>query len=381
MSHRNRKFRPHKVKPEFKKILGKHKLNEDVEDVTEQNEQPVQIPTPAKVDDDVHSEEEEEDSDEEYVDYVNEEDDIQVDFEIMVPDMDKDYYGLELYAKNYLNGKPYNYVELTELVMGDEASKTPNSLTSVIKVPYEDNNEMKNDTDKKDKNDKRKAKQGVDDDDDDDEGYLANGGGDEVLGWEWNDIYGFLSVIDINKNRKKECIKQIRDYIIENCPDKKINDQLVEVFNGKAALIINERVMNLPFEVGAMLHENLHEEIMETIREGETTFFKHYIIITKIFYPVSTLDTNKKKAKMVPVFYKAEEEYYYNRADIKFKFPIKNPYTYDSNSVALEYAVEHEGVIMVIERNKIEKIVKKIAAVREQMQKQAQQTTTDDKTE
>jgi hypothetical protein len=167
-------------------------------------------------------------------------------------------------------------------------------------------------------------------------------------------------------------MKQIKDYITENCSDKKVKDQLVEVFNGKPALIVNERVMNLPFEVGAMLHENLHEEITEAVREGEASFFKHYIIITKIFYPVSALDNTKKKKRVEPVFYKTEEEYYYNRAEIKFRFPLKNPYTFDSNSVAIEYAVEHEGVVMIIERNKIEKILKKLASAREQMQKQAQ---------
>jgi hypothetical protein len=112
----------------------------------------------------------------------------------------------------------------------------------------------------------KKTKKSTKDEDDEDDTTMANGGGDETLGWEWNDIYGFVSIIDVNKHKKLDCIKQIKDYIMENCSDKKIKDQLVEVFNGKPAVILNERVMNLPFEVGAMLHENLHEEITESIR-------------------------------------------------------------------------------------------------------------------
>jgi hypothetical protein len=43
--------------------------------------------------------------------------------------------------------------------------------------------------------------------------------------------------------------------------------------------------------------------------------------------------------------------------------------------------VEHEGLIMVIERNKVEKIVKKLAAAREQMQRQgADQQKQDEQT-
>ncbi|KAL0491192.1 hypothetical protein AKO1_002304 [Acrasis kona] len=74
---------------------------------------------------------------------------------------------------------------------------------------------------------------------------------------------------------------------------------------------------------------------------------------------------------MMPVFTKGEEEFYYNRAELKFKYEISNPYTLDSKSVAIEYAVEHEGVVIVVERSKIEKIMKKIASAREDIQKKS----------
>ncbi|KAL0481661.1 BCCIP protein [Acrasis kona] len=205
----------------------------------------------APVDDEGDSEEEE------YVDYVddNQEDDVQVDFDVSIPDMEKDYYGLELYTKNFLVGQPYNYADLTQIVLGDEEKKEPNFLTSVIKVPYDD--EKKPDAPKKKNKD--------------------NKSDEEELNWEWNDVYGFLSVVDMNKYKKSESVKQIKEYIMDKCKDKKMKDQLAEIFSGKVGLIVNERVMNLPFEVGAMLHENLHQEITEAVKEGECTFFKHYI--------------------------------------------------------------------------------------------------------
>lgn len=106
---------------------------------------------------------------------------MQVVFEVCAPNIEKDYFGIELYLKNYLNGTQYDTSELATLMLEEMDVST---FTSVIKIPQ-------NSTDDDDSN-KNKS---------DDGDAIMKDEEVNVAEWEWNDIYGVISLLDYSKHK------------------------------------------------------------------------------------------------------------------------------------------------------------------------------------
>jgi len=187
-------------------------------------------------------------------------------------------------------------------------------------------------------------------------------------------------------------VRQIRDYVLAKCKDVRVKQDLKEIFeNGKLGIIVNERVLNMPPTITPQLHGNLFEEIQTAITNDKCTFFKHYLILSrvyfdaddtnlqhkhfmqlmegnekkkqrKIMYPQERADCEqsyfKSKSKNLVHFIKPEEELYYVRSKLAFSFEIANEYTYDSKTVGLDNMMTNEALVMVIEREKIPKVLK-----------------------
>nr|CAG4713354.1 unnamed protein product [Naegleria fowleri] len=282
-----------------------------------------------------------------------------VDFDVNVPDLEKDYFGVELYIRNYLQGNEFNYVDMTELLLGDEQNKIPNPLTSVIKTANDNvptaaaSSAQLNVT--KEESSKEQQKQsswsGMKDDDEVDPSQ-----------WDWTmDMYGLISLLDYKLLKKKQCMKQIKAFVLQKCADKDKYAKLCEVFdNSKLGIIVNERVINLPYEVGGMLHVNLFEELEREQKENNFSKFQYYLILTKVFHMKSPLAGQVKKVKDEALFYKPEEQFYYERAFVSFTYPIKSDFTEDSSTVTLTDDTFQQGLCMIIESSKIRKILKKI---------------------
>ncbi|KAG2379537.1 hypothetical protein C9374_006654 [Naegleria lovaniensis] len=295
-----------------------------------------------------------------YVDYddgTSESGPLIVDFDVNVPDLEKDYFGVELYVRNYLQGNEFNYVEMTELLLGDEQNKIPNPLTSVIKTANDNasSSSVPSNTSNKAESSEQKSQQAT---------SSAMKDDDEVdpSQWDWTmDMYGLVSLLDYKLLKKKQCMKQIKAFVLQKCADKDKYAKLCEVFdNSKLGIIVNERVINLPYEVGGMLHENLFEELEREQKENNFTKFQYYLILTKVFHMKSPLAGQVKKVKDEALFYKPEEQFYYERAFVSFTYPIKSDYTEDSSTVTLTDDTFQQGLCMIIESSKMRKILKKI---------------------
>ncbi|EFC50773.1 predicted protein [Naegleria gruberi] len=309
----------------------------------------------------------------EYVEYddgqedsASEPGDMVVDFDVNAPDLQSDYYGAELYVRNYLQGTEYNYFEMAELVLGDEANKIPNPLTSVIKTASDPQQQQQQPLIAPPSN--TSSQNAMKDDDEVDPSQ-----------WDWTmDMYGLLSLLDYKQHKKKQCMKQIKAFVLQKCPDQDKREKLCEVFdNSKLGIIVNERVINLPYEVGGMLHLNLFEELEREQKENGFTKFQYYLIITKVFHMRSPLSGQVKKVKDEAIFYKPEEQFYHERALVSFDYPIKSEYTEDASTLTLTDDTFQQGLCMIIESSKVRKILKKI---KEQLlPNSAQSSTADEK--
>jgi len=289
-----------------------------------------------------------------------------IDFDVNAPDLKSDYFGVELYVKNYLQGNEYNYVEFTELLLGDEKNNIPNPLTSVIKAVTNDLP-----TTSVGSSSTEKASSSMKDDDEVDPNQ-----------WDWTmDMYGVISLLDYKQHKKLQCMKQIKNFVLQKCADKDKHSKLCEVFdNSKLGIIVNERVINLPYEVGGMLHLNLFEELEREQKENGFTKFQYYLILTKVYHLKSPLAGQMKKVKDESIFYKPEEQFYSERAFVSFDYVIKSDYTEDSSSLTLTDDTFQRGLCIVVESSKMRKILKKIKQelVPSQAQTSATASTEDD---
>lgn len=129
------------------------------------------------------------------------EEEIQVDFDVALPNMERDFDGVQLYLRNFLRGDPsFNYVEFTELVMGDAKTGKPNPCTSVLKIDQSTSSSPEDDGGDTKEQTKHSDDMEEDDDDEDADEEIFEEVVDTAL-WEWNDIYGVISCLDMHKHK------------------------------------------------------------------------------------------------------------------------------------------------------------------------------------
>ncbi|EKX55359.1 hypothetical protein GUITHDRAFT_62643, partial [Guillardia theta CCMP2712] len=136
-------------------------------------------------------------------------DEIQVVFDSFNP-KEEDFHGMKLFLLNFLDGAEYNSSELCDLVL--EQSGT---VGTVVKVKDEE------------------------------------------------EVYGLMSVISMKANRDKECLKQIRDFILSKS-SKQASASIQSIFdstNTNVGLIVSERMINMPQDMAVPLINSLFDEI------------------------------------------------------------------------------------------------------------------------
>eukprot|EP00123_Amoebidium_parasiticum_P022803 comp9550_c0_seq1/m.4571 comp9550_c0_seq1/g.4571 ORF comp9550_c0_seq1/g.4571 comp9550_c0_seq1/m.4571 type:complete len:341 (-) comp9550_c0_seq1:150-1172(-) len=123
-----------------------------------------------------------------------------------------------------------------------------------------------------------------------------------------DDVFGMITAINMHLHKDKECVKELRRYLLQKA-DNQTREKLQSLFDDESkglGLILNERFMNIPFQLVGPLHTILHDEIKEAIEEdGEPFEFDNYLIISKTYKetqgpaggPLAPVAKNKKKKK------------------------------------------------------------------------------------
>ena len=168
-------------------------------------------------------------------------------------------------------------------------------------------------------------------------------------------------MLDINKNKENPGVKEFVKYLLDHCPDQVKRKQLLSALNGDVGLILNEHVVNLPFEASQQLHKTLFDEYRELLKKGGISFLKNFIIVCSVYEVQEESGINqmkKKSSKSQILFKKMEEEFYYHRACVSF--PIENPNqsTYDGTTAALDSNVRNYKLVVVFSLEKLKKILK-----------------------
>uniref|UniRef100_A0A8D1GXU5 BRCA2 and CDKN1A-interacting protein n=1 Tax=Sus scrofa TaxID=9823 RepID=A0A8D1GXU5_PIG len=200
---------------------------------------------------------------------------------------DNDYDGIKKLLQQLFLKAPVNTAELTDLLIQQ------NHIGSVIKqsVVSEDS----------------------DDDVDEDE------------------IFGFISLLNLTERKGTPCAEQIKEWILRLCEKncgKGLAEQLGRLLGDAArpvGFLLSERFVNVPPQIALPLHQQLQKELAEAHRTNKPCGKCHfYLLISKTFVEAGKSNSKKKWSdpkKEELMFANAEEEFFYEKALLKFSYP------------------------------------------------------------
>lgn len=168
-----------------------------------------------------------------------------------------------------------------------------------------------------------------------------------------SDVYGFITALNLSRYGKFQCIAQIKEYLLSKCPESSRLEFGKVLESDKTALVINERMVNLPYQLVPVLHDALHEDIKWAVENEQTQELKDnyncttFITVSKTSCTVKTNGKSKKTAKVDTsgtMYFNFEDEFVQQHASLSFSFPKP------AESVDEATNVQKDLVVMVISR-------------------------------
>jgi len=268
---------------------------------------------------------------------------VDVNFELFNP-KESDFHTIKIFLKQYLDGTQYNSTELADMIC-EQGKKE--FLGSVIKVSSDEITSTVIEEDNK----KKQA--------------------DEFF----NEGFGFISVINLHKNKEKESVKQIKNHLLSKVKDVVKKKQLEKLFEDESeslGLIINERMVNVPPELATPMHKALYEEIQwahedEDDPKKSPWSFSNYLLVTSTYTESSADDKppkkGKKKQKAKPIssetfYFKPEDEVYEKESFFSYGYPMVVDDTADRWTLGC--MVSQKRLILAFSASKVESILKQI---------------------
>ncbi|KAI6066595.1 BRCA2 and CDKN1A-interacting protein [Aix galericulata] len=205
---------------------------------------------------------------------------------------DNDYSGIKKLLQQLFLKAPVNTAELTDILIQQ------NHIGSIIKQA-----EVQEDS--------------SDDDDDDDE------------------VFGFISFLNLTERKGTQCAEQIKELILSRC-EKNCEQHVVEQLDKllkddtkPVGLLLSERFINVPPQIALPMYQQLQKELMEAQRTNKPCGKCHYyLLISKTFTEATKSNSKKREGKKNQqkeelMFANAEEEFFYEKALLKFNYSVQ----------------------------------------------------------
>ncbi|KAM4635886.1 BRCA2 and CDKN1A-interacting protein [Discoglossus pictus] len=225
-----------------------------------------------------------EDDDSEQEEAINQE--VNVDFEAhTISDLDHD--GIKKLLKQLFLKAHVSISELADLLIQQ------NHIGSVIK--------------------QAESQEDSEDDDDDNEDH----------------VFGFISLLNLTERKGTPCAEQIIELLLSHC-EKNCGQSTVEQFdkvlndNSKpVGLLLSERFINVPAQIALPMHQQLQKELLEAQQTNKPCGkCYYYILISKTFVEAAKITTGPQ-GKEELMFANAEEEFFYEKALLKYNYPVQ----------------------------------------------------------
>ncbi|GMF21457.1 unnamed protein product [Phytophthora fragariaefolia] len=184
-----------------------------------------------------------------------------------------------------------------------------------------------------------------------------------------DDVYGFITALNLKSFAAETSVQQVLQYVTKKCPNADL-PKLQQILNTKnVGLVLNERMVNLPYQLVPALHSALHEDIEWAIENEDTeelrnSFKMDYFLILATCTEEKSGSSSKKGKKSkttyeqtAKFFHNFEDEFLEQEAEISFSFdtPLTERERVDKSSKTT--------VVMLLEREKHKAALTSISAM------------------
>ncbi|XP_012877373.1 PREDICTED: BRCA2 and CDKN1A-interacting protein [Dipodomys ordii] len=146
-----------------------------------------------------------------------------------------------------------------------------------------------------------------------------------------DEIFGFISLLNLTERKGTQCVEQIKELVLSSCENncgKSVVEHLEKLLNDTTkpvGLLLSERFINVPPQIALPMHQQLQKELAEAHKTnkpcGKCCF---YLLISKTFMEAGRSISKKGSTqKDVLMFANAEEEFFYEKAVIKFSYSVQ----------------------------------------------------------
>ncbi|XP_065116776.1 protein BCCIP homolog [Paramisgurnus dabryanus] len=146
-----------------------------------------------------------------------------------------------------------------------------------------------------------------------------------------DEVFGFISMINLTERQGVECVEKLKDLILEQCatessPD--VQERFEKLLNGSSqsvGLLLSERFVNVPPQIALPLHKQLQKEMAEAQRTNKPSGKCQFcLMISKTCKPAKKVISGHGQGKDELVFVNDEEEFFYEQATLKFSYCVQD---------------------------------------------------------
>ena len=192
-----------------------------------------------------------------------------------------------------------------------------------------------------------------------------------------SDPFALLSVINLSKNLENPTVKKLVAYVLDKTNSQPKFNVLLRKLLGdkknKVALIVSERLINMPVEVVPPMYKMLHEEMDSAEDAHEKYEFDYFLVVSKVYEMVAAKEqedakTNKKKKAGADT---TKEMDYFHYEDLVLEANCIHhgyyPYTHvsqetDSRRVFTEYGLDPQLSLILLGKDQLQTSVGEMEA-------------------
>ena len=192
-----------------------------------------------------------------------------------------------------------------------------------------------------------------------------------------SDPFALLSVINISNNLENSTVKKLVAYVLDKTNNQPKFNVLLRKLLGdkknKIALIVSERLINMPVEVVPPMYKMLHEE-MESVEDAHEKYeFDYFLVVSKVYEMVAAKeqeDAKTAKKKKAGADTTKEMDYFHYEDLVLEANSIHHgyyPYTHvsqetDSRRVFTEYGLDPQLSLILLSKDQLQKSVGEMEA-------------------
>ncbi|XP_016043966.1 BRCA2 and CDKN1A-interacting protein isoform X2 [Erinaceus europaeus] len=149
-----------------------------------------------------------------------------------------------------------------------------------------------------------------------------------------DEVFGFISLLNLTERKGTACAEQIKELIVSACEkscERGTAERLTELLSDPGrpvGLLLSERFVNVPPQVALPMHQQLQKELAEARRANKPCGrCCSFLLISKTFVEAGKRQPATKGGSQEAerlLFANAEEEFFYEAASLRFSYSVQD---------------------------------------------------------